>query len=131
MDSCVNLDPSVFPYQDIRYTMGKDTGTKPKPKKDVKLAPVFIKPKVPMPSSVVIPVPIGGDSIKEKPNSGVAPSSSLVGSGGTAGGSVGGDSSCSTPNVSNTERSVVKYTPPVNNKGMCFSSLVVYYLFRW
>ena len=120
MDSSVNLDPSVFPYQDIRYTMGKETGTKPKPKKDVKLAPVFVKPKVPMPGSVVVPMPIGGDSIKEKPNSGVAPSS-LVGSGGTAGGSLGGDSSCSTPTVSNTERSVVKYTPPVDNKGMCFS----------
>ena len=118
MDSCVNLDPSVFPYQDIRYT-GKETGTKPKPKKDVKLAPVFVKPKVPMPGSVVVPMPIGGDSTKEKPNSGVAPSS-LVGSGGTAGGSVGGDSSCASPGVSNTERSVVKYTPPVNNKGMCF-----------
>ena len=118
MDSSVNLDPSVFPYQDIRYTMGKDTGTKPKPKKDVKLAPVFVKPKVPMPGSVVVPKPIGGDSTIEEPNSGVAPSS---GSGGTAGGSLGGDSSCSTPNVSNTERSVVKYTPPVDNKGMCFS----------
>ena len=131
MDSCVNLDPSVFPYQDIRYTTGKETGTKPKPKKDVKLAPVFVKPKVPMPGSVVVPVPIGGDSIKEKPNRGVAPSPSLVGSGGTAGGSVGGDSTCASPGVSNTERSVVKYTPPVNNKGMCSSSLVVYYLFRW
>ena len=131
MDSSVNLDPSVFPYQDIRYTMGKDTGTKPKPKKDVKLAPVFVKPRVSMPGSAVIPVPIGGDSIKEKPNRGVAPSPSLVRSGGTAGGSVGGDSWCASPGVSNTERSVVKYTPPVNNKGMCFSSLVVYYLFRW
>ena len=90
MVSCVNLDPSVFPYQDIRYT-GKETGTKPKTKKDVKLAPIFIKPKVPMPGSVVVPMPFGGDSIKEKPNSGVAPSS-LVGSGGTAGGSLGGDS---------------------------------------
>ena len=117
MDSCVNLDPSVFPYQDIRYT-GRETGTKPKTKKDVKLAPIFIKPKVPMPGSVVVPKPIGGDSTIEESISGVTPSS---GSGGTAGGSMGGDSSCSTPTISNTERSVVKYTPPVDNKGMCFS----------
>ena len=116
MYSCVNLDPSVFPYQDIRYT-GKETGTRPKNKKDVKLAPIFIKPKVPMPGSVVVPKPIGGDSTIGKPTSRVTPS----GSGGTAGGSVGGDSTCATPGVSNTERSVVKYTPLVDNKGMCFS----------
>ena len=131
MDSCVNLDPSVFPYQDIRYTMGNDTGTKPKPKKDVKLAPVFVKPKVPMPGSVVIPVPIGGDSIKENPKRGDASSPSPARSGGTAGGFVDGDSLCASHGVNNTERSVVKYTPPVNNKGMCVSLLVVYYLFRW
>ena len=130
MDSCVNLDPSVFPYQDIRYT-AKETRTKPKVRNGVKLATNFIKPKVPMPGSVVVPVPIGGDSIKENPNRGVALSPSLVRSGGIAGGSVGGDSSSALPGVNNTERSVVKYTPPVNNKGMCFISLVVYYLFRW
>lgn len=127
MDSCVNLDPSVFPYQDIRYT-GKETGTKPKTKKGVKLAPIVIKPKVTMPGGVVVPKPIGGESTIEGPNSGVSP---LSGSGGTAGGSMGGDSSCSTPTVSNIERIVVKYTPSVDNKGMCFSYLVVYCLCRW
>ena len=111
MDSCVNLDPSVFPYQDVRYT-GKGTGAKPKIKKDAKLSPIVPKPKVSVPGGVVVPQPSSG-------------------SGGTAGGSMGGDSSCSTPTVSNTERSVVKYTPPVDNKGMCFSYLVVYCLCRW
>ena len=116
MDSCVNLDPSVFPYQDIRYT-GRETGTKLKTKKDIKLAPIFIKPKVPMPGSVVVPKPIGEDSTIGKPTGGVTPS----GSGGADGSSVGGDSSCPSPSFSNNERSVVKYTPPVNNKGMCCS----------
>ena len=116
MDSCVNLDPSVFPYQDIRYT-GRETGTKPKTKKDIKLAPIFIKPKVPMPGSVVAPKPIDEDSTIGKPTDGVTPS----GSGGAGGSSVGGDSSCPTPSVSNNETSVVKYIPPVNKKGMCYS----------
>ena len=116
MDSRVNLDRSVFPYQDIQYT-GRETGTKPKTKKDIKLAPIFIKPKVPMPGSVVAPKPIDEDSTIGKPTDGVTPS----GSGGAGGSSVGGDSSCPTPSVSNNERSVVKYTPPVNNKGMCCS----------
>ena len=92
MDSSVNLDPSVFPYQDIRYTMGKDTSTMPKPKKDIKSAPVYVKPRVPMPGSAIVPVPIGGDSIKENPKRGVTPSPSPARSGGTAGGSVDGDS---------------------------------------
>ena len=113
MDSYVNLNPSVFPYQDIRYT-GKATSTKPKTRKDVKLAPAFIKPKVPMPGGVVAPKAIDGDSTVENPTSEVY----LCGGEGTVSGSVGGDSPCPTPNVSNTERSVVKYTPPVNNKGM-------------
>ena len=113
MDSCVNLDPSLFPYQDIRYT-AKETGTKPKVRKGVKLAPNFIKPKVPMPSSVVAPKPIEGDGNVVKPTNEVAPCSC----GGTVCGSVDGDSPCPTPNVSNTERSVVTYTPPVNNKGI-------------
>ena len=116
MDSCVNLDRSVFPYQDIRYT-GRETGTKPKTKKDVKLAPIFIKPKVPMPGSVVAPKPIDEDNTIGEPTDGVTPS----GSGGAGRGSVGGDSSCPTPSVSNNETSVVKYISPVNKKGMCYS----------
>ena len=131
MDSSVNLDPSVFPYQDIRYTMGKDTGTKPKPKKDTKLAPVFVKPRVPMPGGSNVLVPIGGDSTMEDSNSVATPSLSQDKSGGAEGGFVDGDSSCALPGINNTERSVVKYTPPVNNKGMCVGLSVVFYLFRW
>ena len=129
MDSSVELDPSVFPFQDIRYTKGKGTGTKPK--KDSKMAPVFMKPKVPMPGSATVPVPSGGDSNKENPKRRGTPSPSPARSGGAAGGFVDGDSSCASPSINNTERSVVKYTPPVNNKGRCVSLLVVYCLFRW
>ena len=85
MDSSVELDPSVFPFQDIRYTKGKSTGTKPKIKKDSKMAPVFMKPKVPMPGSATVPVPSGGDSIKENPKRRGTPSPSPVRSGGAAG----------------------------------------------
>ena len=99
------LDPSVFPYQDVRYT-GKGTGAKPKIKKDAKLSPIVPKPKVSVRGDVVIPQPSSGSGV-------------------TGCGSVGGDGSC------NTERSVVKYIPSVNNKGMCVSYLVVYCLCRW
>ena len=106
MDSCVILDPSVFPYQDVRYT-GKGTGAKPKIKKDAKLSPIVPKPKVSVRGDVVIPQPSSGSGVTE-------------------GGSMGGDGSCNTGNGScNTERSVVKYIPSVNNKGMCVSLLVV------
>ena len=115
MDSSVNLDPSVFPFQDIRYTKGKDTGTKPKPKKDSKMAPVFMKPRVPMPGSATVPVPSGGDSNKEKPKRRATPSPSPVRGGAVEGGFVDGDSLCASPSINNTERSVVRYTPPVSN----------------
>ena len=131
MDSSVILDPSVFPYQDIRYTQGRDTGTKPKPKKDPKSAPVFVKPRVPMPGSANVLVPVGGDSIMEDSNRVATPSPSQDKSGGAEGGFVDGDSLCASPGINNTERSVVKYTPPVNNKGRCVSLSVVYCLFRW
>ena len=125
MDSSVNLDPSVFPFQDIRYTKGKGTGTKPKPKKDSKMAPVFMKPRVPMPGSATVPVPSGGDSNKENPKRRATPSPSPVRGGAVGGGFVDGDSSCASPSINNTERSVVKYTPPVSNKGRCVNLLIV------
>ena len=125
MDSSVNLDPSVFPFQDIRYTKGKGTGTKPKPKKDIKLAPVFMKPRVPMPGSATVPVPSGGDSNKEKPKRRATPSPSPVRGGAVGGDFVDGDSSCVSPNINNTERSVVKYTPPVSGIGRCDNLIIV------
>ena len=111
MDSSVNLDRAIFPYQDIRYS-GRSTGAKPKVRKDVVLAPSFLKPKVPMPGSVVVPKPTEADKNVVVPTSEIAPCSC----GGTVCKSVDGDNICPTPNV-NTERSVVTYTPPVNNKG--------------
>ena len=136
MDSSVELDPSVFPFQDIRYTKGKSTGTKPKIKKDSKMAPVFMKPKVPMPGSATVPVCSGvgrsrGGKDKEKPKRRATPSPSPIRGGAVGGDFVDGDSSCVSPNINITERSVVKYTPPVDNKGMYVSLSVVYYLFRW
>ena len=123
MDSSVNLDPSVFPFQDIRYTKGKGTGTKPK--KDSKMAPVFMKPRVPMPGSATVPVPSGGDRNKENPKRRATPSPSPVRGGAVGGGFVDGDSLCASPSINNTERSVVKYTPPVSNKGRCVNLLIV------
>ena len=130
MDSCVELDPSVFPFQDIRYTKGKSTGTKPKIKKDSKMAPVFMKPKVPMLGSATVPVSSGvgrseGDKNKEKPKRRATPSPSPVRGGAVEGSFVDGDSSCASPSINNTERSVVKYTPPVSSKGRCVNLLVV------
>ena len=121
----MNLDPVIFPYQDIRYT-GKNTGAKPKIRKDVKLAPNFLKPKVPMPGSVVVPKPNEADKPVVEPTNEIAPCSC----GGTVCKSVDGDGVCPMPSVSNTERSVVTYTPSVNNKGrLCINSMC-YSVFR-
>ena len=133
MVSSVILDRSVFPYQDIRYIQGMETGTKPKVKKDPKSTPVFVKPKVSMPGGTNVLVPVGGDSTVKDSNSVSTPSPHQV-SGGAEGSSLSGDSSSVSPGTNNTERSVVKYTPPVTNKGMFvdlpFVCLCVY-LFRW
>ena len=50
MGSSVILDRSIFPSQDIRYS---GAGARPKMKKEVKMAPGFLKPRVPMPGSSV------------------------------------------------------------------------------
>ena len=122
MDSSVELDPSVFPFQDIRYTKGKNTGAKPKIKKDSKIAPVFVKPVVPKPGSGTVPVCGGvswskGEKDKEKPKRRATPSPSPIRGGGVGGDFVDGDSTCVPPNSNNTERSVVKYTPPTSGRG--------------
>ena len=132
MDSSVELDPSVFPFQDIRYTKGYYTGTKPKTKtkKDSKIAAVFAKPVVPQPGSATVPACSGvgqskGEKDKEKPKRKAAPSPSPVRGGAVEGGFVDDNSTCAPPNTNNTERSVVKYTPPAGGKGRCNSLLIV------
>ena len=121
MDSCINLDRSTFPYQDIRYT-GRGTGAKPKVRKDHVLAPNFLKPKVLKPSDLVQD-PTEGDQIVEGEQAVVEPAGRVTlcscegnpcGCGGFVCKSVTGDFVC--PNQvsadANTERSVVAYTPP-------------------
>ena len=121
MGSYVILDRAIFPSQDIRYT-GRGTGAKPKVRKDLVLAPNFLKPKVPMPSEVV-PDPAEGNQIVEGEQAVVEPAGrvtlcSCEGNPCSCGGfvckSVTGDFVC--PNQvsadANTERSVVAYTPP-------------------
>ena len=147
MDPSVDLDRAIFPYQDIRYT-GRGTGARPKVRKDVVLAPNFLKPQVPMPSGVavpepieasdgvvsvpgeatdnVVPVPVEGDDVVVEPTSEVAPCSC----GGTIYKSVDGDSVCPNPNNTNTERSVVAYTPPIRNRGKFCNSVVCYSVIR-
>ena len=125
MDSSVNLDRAIFPYQDIRYT-GRGTGAKPKVRKDVVLAPNFLKPKVPMPGSEVVPDPIEENKSVVEPTSEIAPCSC----GGTICKSVDGDNVCPSPSNTNTERSVVAYTPPVNNRGKLCNNIVCFSVFR-
>ena len=129
MDSSVELDPSVFPFQDIRYTKGKSMGTKPKIQKD-KISPVFAKPEVPKHSGATVPVYSGaskgkGEKDKEKPKRRATPSPSPVRDGAIGGGFVDGDSSGVPPNINNTERSVVKYTPPSGGRGKCGAFKIV------
>ena len=136
MDSSANLDRAIFPYQDIRYS-GRSTGAKPKVRKDVVLAPSFLKPKVPMPGSVVVPepieaddnvvpVPIEANENVVEPTSEIAPCSC----GGTICKSVDGDNVCPSPSNTNTERSVVAYTPPVNNRGKLCINIVCFSVVR-
>ena len=62
MGSSVILDRSIFPSQDIRYSGG---GARPKVKKEVKMAPGFLKPRVPMPGSIVPEVDEGNVFLEE------------------------------------------------------------------
>ena len=134
MGSCVILDRATFPSQDIRYT-GRGTGAKPKVRKDLMLAPNFLKPKVPVPSNVV-PDPAEGDHIMEGEQTvegeqavvepaGRVTLCSCEGNPCVCGGfvckSVTGDFVC--PNQvsadANPERSVVAYTPPNTRGDLC------------
>ena len=137
MGSYVILDRSIFPSQDIRCT---GTGAKPKVRKDVKMAPKFLKPKVPMPGSAV-PESGNGDHVKEggepmeEGQDNVVPTGrvalcSCEGNPCSCGGfvckSVGDDFVCphEVSANENPERSVVAYTPP-NNRGNLYNIINV------
>ena len=97
MDSSVSLDPSVFPFQDMRYkgVSGGKTGTKPKQKKGCKLATTFAKPLTPVQSGASASDSEGMRSVngeKDKPKRKATPSPAPV-EGGAVGGKVKGDSS--------------------------------------
>ena len=120
MVSGVDLDPSVFPFQDVRYkgTRGGNTGTVPKLKK-VKLATNFVKPVVPVQSSPSVSNNGGvGDEKgeKDKPKRRATPSPSPVRDG-AVGGEVKGDSSGGPHNTNSTVNSVAKFKAPISNKG--------------
>ena len=134
MGSYVILNRAIFPSQDIRYT-GRGTGAKPKVRKDVMLAPNFLKPKVPVSNSAV-PESAEGDHVVEgeQPMEGdqdvVEPIGrvslcSCEGNPCSCGGfvckSVTGDFVC--PNQvsanANPVRSVVAYTPPNTRGNLC------------
>ena len=130
MDSSVELDPSVFPFQDVRYkgTRGKNTGTKPKVKKDTKPVPVFAKPEVPKLRFASVPANIGvGDGIgeKDKPKRRATPSPSPVRDGAVGGDFVDGDSSDVPPNINNTGKSVAKLSAPIGGRGRCGVLIIV------
>ena len=140
MGSSVILDRSIFPSQDIRYS---GTGARPKMKKEVKMAPRFLKPRVPMPGSTVPEVDKGdvfmeeGCEAMEEGQDSVIPDGrvalcSCEGNPCSCGGFVckaaGEDFVC--PHeirndedqdvvVENPERRVVAYTPP-HNRGNLF-----------
>ena len=137
MVSSVDLDPSVFPFQDVRYkgARGKNIGTKPKIKKDSKLAPVFAKPEVPKQRCASVPTSIGvGDERgeKDKPKRRATPSPSPVRDG-AVGGKVGGGNSVDgsgsgvLPNINNTGNSAAKLNAPIGGKGECGVVIIVVY----
>ena len=90
MVSSDDLDPSLFPFQDMRYkgNRGGNTGTKPKQKKGGKPATTFVKPLAPVQSGVSVSNSGGIGAMrgeKDKPKRRATPSPSPV-----RGGAVGG-----------------------------------------
>ena len=149
MGSSVILDRSIFPSQDIRYS---GAGARPKVKKEVKMAPRFLKPVVPMPGSTVSEVDKGdvfmeeGSEAMEEGQDNVVPLAagsrvvlcSCEGNPCSCGGFVckaaGEDFVC--PHeiradenqevvVENPERRVVAYTPPHNRGNLSFKTFYI------
>ena len=138
MDSSVDLDPIVFPYQDMGYkgVGGGKTGTKPKQKKGCKPSTTFAKPLTPVQSGVSASDSEGissvkGEKEKEKPKRKATPSPSPV-KGGAVGGKVKGNSCADgksgggPPSLGISTDSVAKLKAHIGGKGEC-SFVVVYY----
>ena len=137
MVSSVDLDPSVFPFQDVRYkgARGRNVGTKPKIKKDSKPVSTFAKPEVPVQSRALVSITgevgdVKGE--KDKPKRRATPSPSPV-RGGAVGGKVkegsfvDGDSSGGPPNLNATANSVAKLKAHIDSKGECSVVMLVCY----
>ena len=135
MDWSVNLDPSVFPFQDMRYkgVKGGNTGTKPKQKKGCKPATTFAKPLAPVQSGAFVSNSGGIGAVKgekDKPKRRATPSPSPV-RGGAIGGKVkgdsfaGGDSTGGPPNHNAATDYVVKSKAPIGGKGECILMVIV------
>ena len=141
MDSSVSLDPSVFPFQDMRYKgiAGGKTGTKPKQKKGCKLATTFAKPLTPIQSGTSASDSDGKRSLKgekDKPKRKATPPVSPV-LGGAVGGNVNGESSTDEtsggdrpPSLKFTEESVAKFKAHLGDgKGECMCVMIVVYCY--
>ena len=105
--------------------------TKPKIKKDSKLAPVFAKPEVPKQRCASVPTSIGvGDERgeKDKPKRRATPSPSPVRDGAIGGDFVDGNSSGALPSINNTGKSVAKLNAPIGGKGECGVLIIVYFV---
>ena len=136
MDSSVSLDPSVFPFQDMRYkgVSGGKTGTKPKQKKGCKLATTFAKPLTPIQSGTSASDSDGRRSVKgekDKPKRKATLPSSPV-EGGAVGGKVKGDSSTDEnsagggpPSLEFTKESVANLKAHIGGKGECNCVIIV------
>ena len=135
MVSSGDLDPSLFPFQDMRYkgNRGGNTGTKPKQKKGSKPATTFVKPLAPVQSGVSVSNSGGIGAVrgeKDKPKMRATPSPSPV-RGGAVGGKVkgdslvGGDSTGGPPNRNAATDSVVKSKAPIGGKGECILVVIV------
>ena len=137
VDAGVSLDPSVFPYQDVRNkgVNGGKTGTKPKQRKGCKLATTFAKPLTPIQSGTSASDSDGKRSVKgekEKPKRKATPPVSPVVDG-AVGGRGDGESSTDEhsvgdppPSLQFTKESVAKLKAHLGeSKGECMCVLLV------
>ena len=135
MVSSGDLDPSLFPFQDMRYkgNRGGDTRTKPKQKKGSKPVATFVKPLAPVQSGVSVSNSGGIGAVrgeKDKPKRRATPSPSPVRCG-AMGGKVkgdsfaGGDSTGGPPNRNAATASVVKSKAHIGGKGECSFEVIV------